>query len=82
MNIFQKCTFQLKVIMKKLLKVTEIAALPKSAYLPNYRIYRSHILIAQIEDLIDDCVIFHVPIFITFRELCRQRTLRSSRVSS
>ena len=50
-----KCPFQLKVMIKNLLKMTDVATLPKSAYSPNYLRYWSQILIAQIEDLNKDC---------------------------
>ena len=43
-------------MMEKLLKITEIATLPKSVQFPNYQRYRSQILIAQIEDMNKDCV--------------------------
>ena len=39
-------------MMNKLLKITEITTLPKSAQFPNYQRYN---LIAQIEDLNEDC---------------------------
>ena len=42
-------------MMEKLQKFTEIATLPKSALFPNYQIYRPQILIAQIENLNEDC---------------------------
>ena len=41
---------------KKLLKITEIDTLRKSALFQNYVRYQSQILIAQIEDLYEDCV--------------------------
>ena len=44
-------------MMKNLLKITEIAALRKSAQFQNYQRCRSQILIAQIEDLNENCVI-------------------------
>ena len=43
-------------MMKKLLKITEIARLPNNVYLPTYQRYRFQILIAQIHDLIKDFV--------------------------
>ena len=60
-------------MMKKLLKVTEIDALPKSVKFPNYQIYRSQVLIELIEDLNEDCVKISHPVFYTFREKNRQR---------
>ena len=41
---------QPKVMMKKLLKITEFATLPESVYFPKYPIYQSRILTAQIKD--------------------------------
>ena len=43
-------------MMKKLRKIIEIATLAKSALFPNYQRYRSEILLAQTEDLNEDCV--------------------------
>ena len=43
-------------MMKKLLKFTEIATLPKNEKFPNCQRYPSQILLAQIEDLNEDCV--------------------------
>ena len=43
-------------MMKKLLKIIEIAMLLKSALFPNYLRYLPHILMAQIEDLNGDWV--------------------------
>ena len=43
-------------MMKELLKINEIATLPKSIWLLNYERYRSWILIAQIEDFKEGCV--------------------------
>ena len=59
-------------MMKKLLKITKIATLLKSALFPNYQICRSQNLITQIEDLNKD----------TFGEISRQRVLRSGRAGS
>ena len=42
-------------MMKKKLKMTINATLPKSAYFPNYERYRSQILVAQIEDFNEGC---------------------------
>ena len=44
--------------MKKLLKITEIATLPKTEMrmFTKHQRYRSQILIAQIEDSNEDCV--------------------------
>ena len=41
--------------MKKLIKITKITTLPKSALFLNYQRYRSQMLIAQIEDFNGDC---------------------------
>jgi len=57
-------------MMKKLLEITEIASLPKSAI--------SQIWILQIEDL-NVVSKFAVAIFYTFQEISRQRALRSGR---
>ena len=43
-------------MMKKLLKITEIATLPKSASFPNYQRYQYQIFMAQTKDLYEDCV--------------------------
>ena len=43
-------------MMKKLLKITEIATVPKTAQFPSYQRYRFQILIAQIEDWNKDCI--------------------------
>ena len=69
-------------MMKKLLKITEIATLSKSARFPNNQSYRSQILLAQIEYLNEDCIHIYVPIFYTFREISGQRALRSDRAGS
>jgi len=47
---------QMKFMMKKLMTITEIITLLKSAWFPNHRKYRLQILTAQIEDLNEDCV--------------------------
>ena len=47
-----KILFQSKVMRKTLLKITEIARLPKSVY----QTYLSQIFIAQIGDMYEDCV--------------------------
>ena len=47
---------------EKLLKITEIATLLKIEMFLNYQRYRSQILIAQIEDLNEDCVKFRLSI--------------------
>ena len=52
---------------KKLLKITEIATLPKSSYFPDTQRYQSQMLIAQIEDLNKDCSHFHI--FYTQRKI-------------
>ena len=41
-----KFSFRLKVLMEKLLKIIEIATLPKKSIVLNYRRYRFQILIA------------------------------------
>ena len=41
-----KVPFRSKVMVKKLLKMSDIVTLPKSAYFPSYQRYRSQILIA------------------------------------
>ena len=43
-----KISISVESYVGKLLKMTNIATLPKSAYLPNYQRYQSQILIAQI----------------------------------
>ena len=64
-------------MMKKLMKISEIATLLKSAAskLLNISI---QILIAHIEDLNEDCVKISGSYFYTFRKVSRQRALRSS----
>ena len=78
-----KFPFQSKVMMKKQLKITEIATLPKNLYFQNYQRYRSQILISQIKDLNKDWgkISFYL-IFHTFREISRQIALGSGRVRS
>ena len=51
-----KFQFKSKVMMKKLLKINEIAALPKGAQFSSNHRYRSQILITQIEGLNEDCI--------------------------
>ena len=41
-------------MIKKLLKITDMATLLKSAQFPNYQTYRSQILMEQIEDMNED----------------------------
>ena len=53
-------------MMKKLQKITEIATWPKTAYFPNYQRYRSQILIAQIQDLNEDCIKMSHPYVLYF----------------
>ena len=60
-------------MMKKLLKITEIVMLPKSAKFSNYEIYRFQIMVAQIKDLNEYLSKIDVPISYTFREISRQR---------
>ena len=43
---------------EELLKMTEMATLSKSAWLPSYQRYLFQILLANIEDLNKDCVNF------------------------
>ena len=64
-------------MMKKLLKMTEIAMLRKNPLFSNYQRYRFQISIAKIEELNKDCVKFQVSILYTFREIRFQRALRS-----
>ena len=52
----QNFHLSLQLWWKKLLKITEITTLSKCAYFTNYQRYRYKILIAQIDDLIEDCV--------------------------
>ena len=49
-----KFPFQLEVMMKKLLKNTEIAKLTRSVLFPNNQRYRSQILMTQIKNLNKD----------------------------
>ena len=65
--------------MKKLLKITEIATVSKSAKFPNQQRCQFQILIVQIENLNKYQIKkiknkFYVPIFQSFREMSRQRT--------
>ena len=53
-------------MLKKLLKIAEIATLPKSAWSPNYQIYLYQILIGQIEDLNEDCIKISRPYIFNF----------------
>ena len=64
-------------MMKKLLKMTEIATLRKNPLFSNYQRYRFKISIAKIEELNKDCVKFKFSILYTFRDISRQRALRS-----
>ena len=50
-----KFSFQSKVMMRKLLEITEISTLLKNAEFPNYEIYRSQLLITKIGYLNKDC---------------------------
>ena len=59
-------------MMKKLLKISEIATLSNSAEFQNYHRYRPQILITQIEDSNGDCV----------REIRRLRALLSGHAMS
>ena len=43
-------------MIQKLLKITEIATMQKSAQFSNYRRYRLQIFIVQVENLNQDCV--------------------------
>ena len=72
-----KITFYSKVMMEKLLKITEIATLPKSVQFPNYQRYRSQILIAQIEDMNKDCVDNFSSISLLVWKLCTFRQRRN-----
>ena len=59
--------FGRKVVMKKLLKITEIATLPKSAQFPYYQRYLFHILMKQIkENLNKDYVNISRPYLLYF----------------
>ena len=79
------CIFTLRYLIncklfaasEKRLEMTEIAMLPKTAKFPNYQRYRSHILVAQIEEFNKDSVKMLRPIFYFFWEVSRQRALRS-----
>ena len=53
-------------MMKKLLKITEIATLSKSAWFLSYLIYWSKILNSQIKDLKRDCVKISRPYHLYF----------------
>ena len=61
---------------EKMLKITEIATLPKNTLFPNYPRYRFQIVRAQIVDLNEDSVQISRP-YLFFREICRQRDSRS-----
>ena len=52
--------------MKKLLKITKIAMLPKGAYFSNYQRYRFQILIAEVGDLNKDSVDISHPYLLNF----------------
>ena len=43
-------------MIKKLLKIAKMVTLSESALFPNYKRYLYQILVAQIEDLMQDCV--------------------------
>ena len=51
-----KISISSKVMIKKGLKITEIATLPKSELFLNHQKYRSQFLIAEIVDLKEGCV--------------------------
>ena len=70
--------------MKKLLKMTEIVTLPKSVQFPNCQGYRTQILIAQIEDLKENCVKISRPYFLYLKrnKSSKRITLGPSRVGS
>ena len=55
-----------KVMMKKLLKSTEIATLLKNTLFLNHQSYRSQILIAEIEDFNEGCVKISRPYLFYF----------------
>ena len=59
--------------------ITEIATLPKSAYLPNYQRYRWQILKHKLKTWMKIVSKFHVLIFYTFTEISRQRALSMGR---
>ena len=61
-------------MMKKLLKITEIATLPKRPLFPNYQSLET--MIAQVEDFNRDFVKISRPYLLHFREIGRQRALR------
>ena len=52
--------------MKKLLKITVVATLMKSALFTNHERYRSQTMIAQIETLNEDCVNILRPYLLYF----------------
>ena len=53
-------------MMKKQLKFTKIATLAKSTLFPNYERYQCHILIAQIDDMNEDCAKISSPNLVYF----------------
>ena len=66
-----------------MLKIIEIATLPKNAYFPNYLRYLSQILTAQIEELNEDCVKISREIgHKNFRKIGHQKASRSGRADS
>ena len=61
-----KISISVESYVGKLLKMTNIATLPKTAKLSNYQRYRFQIFIAQIEGLNLNSKKFHLPIIYTF----------------
>ena len=74
-----KFPFQSKFMIRKLIRIVEIASKPKSVYFPNNQIYLSQIILHKLRTGMKIVSKFHVSIFNTFREKGRQRALRLGR---